>query len=573
MRVKCNLSPEEERAAFQLCRNRLLPTLEELEEAKGHFEKHLFYETWGRRNFRDCWCENCGTRFESEKNSRKDPYMDDIFDFHHGDMVDCPMCGEEVELISIGRAKSFKSLRQERKACFIHAVEGALIISAGFLNMEYSPDDLSPWPDFVPSKLYYFRAGKRQQWALRTYNYWGCHEEAERHWEKRASISEPFPDGCNMGGGYLDGAYCVIGWEKIEETELRYCMALDFFEQLYQRSFYEGRPDHGIRGLIPYLGEYTRRPQMEMLVKLGHEDVLQAMLEGDSLNGVVNWRAKKPHEFFRLSKSEYKAFAAAGGTVKDLKAWKTDCGAYPVGIEKFMWYRGIFRHNTARFFASYGQDPRREKIARWFAGQKTSVARPGKYEYWQDLLRMEKAVGNDINHDNILMPENLWRRHDELVPLFNKVQKEREQELIKNYGKTRYKELKKRFAFSDGELSVMVPVCAEEIENEGKALKHCVAGYADRHITGVRTILFLRWADDVRTPYMTIELKVDGDKPVSIAQIHGYKNDAFSQQAKPREIHGEFLETWLCWINAGSRRTSTGKPIAAKSNKTLEATA
>lgn len=566
MRVPCNLTEEEERAAFSLFH--IPPTLEELEEAQNHFQRHIFYETWGRRDFRECWCENCG-HFEIHKSKTKDPYMDDLFEFHHGDMVCCPMCGEEMELVALGRMRTFNSLRQEIKACFIRANAGALLITTGFLNMEYSRDELSPWPYFVPNKLYYFAPGKRCSWACRTYNYWGCHDEYERRWEKRATVCEPFPDGYNMGGGYLDGAYHVIGWQNIEASDLKYCLAQDFFEDIYHAEFSDLYQKHKIRGLIPFLAEYTRRPQIEMLLKLGHSDVVKALIEGQSMKGIVNWRAKRPYEFFRLSKSEYKAFASNGGELKDLKAWKTDSGEYPVSFEQFMWYRGVFGHNTARFFKAYGADLRREKIARWFDKQKTNT-RYGKYEIWQDLLRMEQAVGNDITHDNILMPANLWQRHDELVPIFNEIQKAHEEEMVKSYGKIRYKELKKRFAYSDGQLSVVIPTCAEEIENEGKALKHCVAGYADRHIKGVRTIVFLRWVCDIRTPYMTIELNVNQDKPVSIMQIHGYRNDVVPGQAQPRHIHEEFLDEWLGWINSGSRRTSTGKPILPRAEKTRE---
>ena len=146
MRVPCNLTEEEERAAFSLFH--IPPTLEELEEAQNHFQRHIFYETWGRRDFRECWCENCG-HFEIHKSKTKDPYMDDLFEFHHGDMVSCPMCGEEMELVALGRMRTFNSLRQEIKACFIRANAGAVLITTGFLNMEYSQDELTALWDWA----------------------------------------------------------------------------------------------------------------------------------------------------------------------------------------------------------------------------------------------------------------------------------------------------------------------------------------------------------------------------------------------------------------------------------------
>ncbi len=54
---KCNLTPEERERAFGLFS---WPYLEELNAAKRFFKKYIFFETWGRRNFREVFCPECG---------------------------------------------------------------------------------------------------------------------------------------------------------------------------------------------------------------------------------------------------------------------------------------------------------------------------------------------------------------------------------------------------------------------------------------------------------------------------------------------------------------------------------
>ena len=168
------------------------------------------------------------------------------------------------------------------------------------------------------------------------------------------------------------------------------------------------------------------------------------------------------------------------------------------------------------------------------------------------MLKLEEELGNDVTHDDVIMPENVRRRHDEAADLRNRLRKK---EQNRKYG-VRFRELKKRYAYTDGTLSIVIPTCAEEIENEGALLRHCVAGYAERHIKGIKTILFLRWSDDIDTAYMTIE--AEGAR---IVQIHGFRNDMGWGQASPMDIHGAFLEEWKEWLRQGSPRNRSGKPI------------
>ena len=116
-----------------------------------------------------------------------------------------------------------------------------------------------------------------------------------------------------------------------------------------------------------------------------------------------------------------------------------------------------------------------------------------------------------------------------------------------------------KYEFELDGLRIVFPATAGAIRREGKTLAHCVGGYAERHLSGVCTILFLRRTDEPHTPYITIEM--DGNK---IRQIHGYHNDTLPGSPKPREVHKEFLDAWLRWLRAGSRRNEDGTPKLPK---------
>lgn len=559
---KCNLTPEEREHAFGLFG---WPYLEELNAAKRFFKKYIFFETWGRRNFREVFCPECG-RFEIEKGRFLDVYQDDFFSYHHGDPVQCPQCGTEGELVCLGRVKTMEKLHQEQRVVIFREAEGALIAMAGYMNMHYTFNDLDPYPMWVPSKRYYFAPGKRMEWSQRTYNWFGKYRFADQEefpWRGRSSISEPFPAGGYYYGGYSsDDYYGIIGAGEIQKTSMRWCMMEDYF-------LGPGATDTTqTNKVITYLGEYTRRPQLEMLQKLGHTDVIRDLMNGKSHIGTLNWKARTPNRFFRLDKQDYKAFAAAGGTAEDLERWKQGAQSQRLYAREFFELKRIFGGNTSAFLTWFGEDPRRDKIARWFKAQ-THGDISKTWTWWKDLLIMEAELGNDVTHDDVLMPENLYRRHEECVALREQLKKKQKRELISTYPRKRFRELKKRYAYTDGTLSIVIPTCAEEIENEGTLLRHCVGGYAERHIEGVKTIVFLRWKDDIHTPYMTIEIKGGCE----IQQIHGYRNEASGKTMRPMDIHGDFLEEWLTWIDQGSPRTSTGKPIRPKMNIEQEAKA
>ena len=191
-------------------------------------------------------------------------------------------------------------------------------------------------------------------------------------------------------------------------------------------------------------------------------------------------------------------------------------------------------------------------------------------EFWCDYIDAAKYIGYNLKNDVFLLPKDLMKAHDKATETQTALQKARRAKEAGKKETARLKSLAKSYTYTDGRWLIRPPLNADEIVAEGKALKHCVGGYADRHINGNTTILFLRDRERPGKPLVTIEFR--GGK---IIQIHGWDDErtpckANPKQISPREIYKDFLDGWLAWIEGGSKRDKQGYPVI--SNKKKEAT-
>ena len=77
------------------------------------------------------------------------------------------------------------------------------------------------------------------------------------------------------------------------------------------------------------------------------------------------------------------------------------------------------------------------------------------------------------------------------------------------------------------ELQIVCPQRANDLVDEGKALRHCVGGYIDNVAEGRCLIVFVRRVEEPKKPYVTVEVR-DG----KIAQIHGDHNSAPTEEGQ-----------------------------------------
>lgn len=391
---------------------------------------------------------------------------------------------------------------------------------------------------------YYFTEGKCQKWKRQWV--WSGEQYVPKLVPQK-SMTEPFAD-CQCWSCYKPGNYAVHGVDQIAASPLKYCAAEQFF------NLYDDDTREITMGLLTYLGLWTRYPRVEQLTKAGCNLIIQDAIRGSMNSRALNWRAKTMPAFFRLDKPAAKRLLAGGIGQRELDALEVVHWSGLTLEQALMVYDRIGGKDERKRCRAALQEVNADVLvlARYLEKHQRRDAR-----LWLDYIDAAKRLGYDLARRDVAFPKNLQGAHDSAIAA---IQYEENEAARKAYEK-KYQKLVKKYSFTAMGLSVVVPEDDRQIINEGKILHHCVGGYAERHMAGAATILFLRKEKTPWRSYITVEMC--GKKGNDIRQIHGYRNERKDGKrlASPQERHGAFIDLWLAWLNAGSKRDKNGRPV------------
>ena len=477
--------------------------------------------------------------------------------------VKCPLCGRMVIVKELRYTGGRDNLSRYRRAVVLRWYRGALWARAYDCGKHYSKDkgySLTGEPNTKLVGVYRFKPGLVEA----TTRYWWDYpfNSIERqdgplvkgHW----NIHGPFNANADYGIGYD-----VIGLDEIQKSPFRYCVAEEA-EQKFSKFLH----------FLTACCFYPR--QIEMLMKAGMSDVVRDFVErGVKHAAVINWDEPSPAKAFKVPRQDMKAFLGTNRDIRILELYKRLNGRTSLD-ECAEWIsRGVNIKPTLRAAKKWNLPP--EKLIRYlhsnvgcarFGGMSSMGA---ALRYWEDYLTAAEAMGYQLHRENVLLPKALGAAHDSATAKHqNKMERERKKEQAEkdrlaalSYEERRV-ELEKKYSFAMDRYLIRVPANKDEVLNEGRILQHCVGGYADRHMNGTLTILFMREAKKPGVPWLTIEMS--GNK---LVQIHGFKNEGlYTTKGRfapdPREVYREFLDTWLDWLEKGSRRDKKGNPKLPK---------
>lgn len=477
--------------------------------------------------------------------------------------VQCPLCGKMVIVKELGRTGGRDNLSRYRRAVVLRWYRGALWARAYDCGKHYSKNkgySLTGEPNTKLVGVYRFKPGlveatTRCWWD---YPFSSINRQdgplVKGHW----NIHGPFNANADYGVGYD-----VIGLDEIQKSPFRYCVAEEA-----ERKFSK---------FMEYLTACCFYPrQIEMLMKAGMSDVVRDFVErGVKHAAVINWDEPSPAKAFKVPRQDMKTFLGTNRDIRILELYKRLKGRASLE-ECAEWIsRGVNIKATLRAAKKWNLPP--EKLIRYlhsnvgcarFGGMSSMDA---ALRYWEDYLTAAEAMGYQLHRENVLLPKALGAAHDSATAKHqNKMERERKKAQAEkdrlaalSYEERRV-ELEKKYGFAMDGYLIRVPANKDEVLNEGRILQHCVGGYADRHMNGTLTILFMREAKKPGVPWLTIEM--NGNK---LVQIHGFKNEGvYTAKGRfapdPREVYREFLDTWLDWIEKGSRRDKKGNPRLPK---------
>lgn len=477
--------------------------------------------------------------------------------------VRCPWCGAEAKLKELGRCGNRKNLSSYQRAVVLRQYRGKLWAMAYDLGKEYTDTDrlgtqkLTQMPDIHLIGLYRFEVGKAE--SMKSYwwspSSWGSIDTVTQPGKKRGwMLSSPFGFSKDFGMSYE-----VVGMEELEKSEFRYCR----IPQLQKCC--------DLLRLLTLCCFYSR--QVEFLAKLDLDEVVSNYTErGVKSTGAVKWDASDHKDFLGVSAREVKELVACGGGAEALATYRKLKGTKEEAtIRESIEFETTFSYKSKRTIRAkmkaYGLTI--SKLMRYLKeqaekenGEKEKIGRRlyTVGEEYKDYLVAAEHIGLDLHNQVFLLPKDLNKKHDEATAAYSRILAEkRSAEEEKAYAPRR-EQLRERYEFTYQGMCIVVPSCSNAIVQEGKRLRHCVGGYADRHIKGQTTILFLRRQSTPNTPLVTIEMT--GNR---IIQIHGWDDERTPckdnpKRESPKVLYQDFLTVWTAWLEAGSRRDKDGQP-------------
>lgn len=503
-------------------------TEEQKREINDYFTAYIFYE---KRKLKradaagvgytedvyDCTCTHCNTSYTHYfEGSPK-----------HNSNVICPKCNTKAILKHVSYGK--KKLREEQRLLiFCPKDENTVWMRAFYASKTYNGDpegnkmlnslylksdeNLTPKVNLSETTRYLLTSGSARCWKF-GYNYYSRIGD----WFEE-KIKEPF-----QGYMYYGYDYYILSKDMLKNTFLRYLNLQTYLNSAgeyinsYTFSYYQSCRNSY---LAKFICDFAQYPIIESLLKAGYGDIVCEKIIGKKNNKrLFNWKALKITDFFKtLNKSEIKELKNEDYQIMFLKAlsqYKKCCKKSDI-------------HNLRNDLKLYGYENYTELLsivkkhrlnytkAKNYVEKHTSINRNTTLQLWKDYLEFATKLKYDLKNDVVIYPKNLQEAHDETSKLVSAMMREAEAKKMKSLTL----KLKNKYSFEYQGLKIVVPESTQDIIDEGKALSHCVGGYADRHANGKLVILFIRKKSAPNKPFVTME--VQGKK---IVQYHGYRND------------------------------------------------
>lgn len=421
----------------------------------------------------------------------------------------CPACGSRVQFRDTGRGR--KKLCDKEYIVFATPLkDGGVLVRAGLVFRDYVASFENVQTVFSEDYRIYYNTGVDVSWRSEyRYGRYGV----EKFFLRQSII--PCPSSgqpwYTSDTNYAYNSYYGFTDKRFKKTNLKYAPISEYMK----------------KGTDPcgFLDTYIKYPMLtEKLVKEGFVELAENKAE---INRIVNRRAKSVSVALGLDKAELRQ--ARGEEPNEI---------YRMQFAK---KHGIPFENAKRYSMYDLTDDRVAQVEKYLPFKKADAYLTKQHEslgtlldYWNDC----KKLKFDLKREDILLPSDLRQAHQrtiEAVIAERKRKQEEENRKAEEKAAEMIKRYQKAYSFDDGIFAIRPAETIAELINEGSALHHCVATYADRYFKGETVILFIRRKDDTDTPFYTLEYS---EKTGSIVQCRGLRNCG-----KTPEVE-RFVEEW-----------------------------
>lgn len=437
-------------------------------------------------------------------------------EFTHKAKCFCPKCKVTAQAIDITKNYKGKKVADIANATiFLAGADGNLYARCFSQRMGFKHGYLRPLRDIIETQRYVFTPTGAARFGIT----WTWFEDGlrwkkyitEDNWVVRTKFDRP---------NFLDNSYygTYHGYDElnlenaVENTWMKNCAVGEWYFDHYSA--------------LPYLNFYIKHRGTERLIKCGFASDVQEMILDKELAKHVNWKENEVPKMLGVNRAELRY-------IRENKIWLSVAASarevFPeLPLEKAIEYFRVFGGNRETIPRVLGIVGRQNisKLVKYIRKQKLH------FSVYKDYIEDCRELGYDLSSREILFPPHLGDAHDRA---YHAMEARRLEEQLKAQKQDRakiekIKKSRKRFEFEYGDYFIRLPENAEEIIAEGKELRHCVGGYAERHLMGKTTIMFLRRKSEPDKPYFTIEINND----LEIVQCHGYRNEM--ENDKPADI-------------------------------------
>lgn len=424
----------------------------------------------------------------------------------HGSTVKCLSCGKIVQLCSPGRYKS-STLRTHKHAIVANRIDEGLLLRCIMVS-RITNLITAEKKDIIHDELALYvvsPTGRDISLELKV-----DYHTRKDVWDKAKPASSCYTPFFRAGLLYTGNLHT-----ELKGTKWQYS-ALELLPNVASN----------VTGEIisSYLDGALRHPEVERLMKAG----FYKLAVGTDLywtapypTGITQPGASKLHQLLGVHRCDLPMLRRLNPDHHDLELYREVIGRIndlPAFMKKSIPLKNtrtlltICRETSPitveRLVMEYA--PQQMKLSPHVYGSVGAV-----FGDYLDYVRQCASVNRNMDDTSNRWPADLNVRHTQLSNLIK-----REKQLIKDKQmRHRWKTEHKKYEYTSSGFTVLMPKNQTEIFNEGKAMCHCVATYADRAARGETTILFIRSTADRRIPLATAEVR-DG----TVIQIRGYKN-------------------------------------------------
>ena len=555
-----------------------------LKKVYDGFQKFMFFETI-KTGHRHCYCTACKKTFECGIHTprRLDNATWRVADSaHHKEEILCPICGARVTAINVKLQRRLNNPIIDIStpiAFFIVKNFNEVWVRCFFVGRNFSSDGRNIRDYQSEKNAYRFTP----QGALYWRKYWSsCFGWNNDGLCREYKYREPFK--WDSGLAHNEFPYKIVFSEnnELSDSFLKY--------SAYEKFLSYGR--------LRYWCWYCDYPQIEMLVKLGHTETVDRMIHTDSaMPRLLDWNAKKPWEFFRLSKPEYDKWCKVESreriiALKLYKALKLKDGEFDVcrRLYQFSHHQYMEAYKLAKRISGYGRPIQEvfkyfEKISASSAGMChccIGITTREVVSMWVDYVNM----GDDGKSNFNPFPADLKSAHDNLIEAYRIKQYKksaatlrREQaalvkKLARKYPKANEhcRALAEKYEYDNGTYAFVTPRNMTDILVDGKTLNQCTgrpdAGgenwrYFERINNKETYIGFVRKSDSKDVPWFTIEFEPGG----TVRQKRAYGDD---QPADTTPLVSAFLVEWQDAIAPRLTKKDRRDAQAAKAERLVQ---